>query len=82
MSRDWRLFLQDMNTSCDRILNYVQGMDRIGFFSDQKTVDAVLRNLEIIGEASRKIPPTIQLEWPEIPWREHQHSLLKSVANR
>ena len=56
MSRDWKLFLQDMKRSCDRILNYVEGMDRIGFFNDQKTVDAVLRNLEIIGEASKKIP--------------------------
>lgn len=69
MSRDWKLFLQDMKRSCDRILNYVEGMDRIGFFNDQKTVDAVLRNLEIIGEASKKIALAIQLEWPEIPWR-------------
>ena len=51
MSRDWRLYLADMRESGERVLRYTAGMDASSFARDEKTRDAVLRNLEIIGEA-------------------------------
>jgi uncharacterized protein with HEPN domain len=44
-------------------------MDRVTFFSDEKTVDAVLRNLEIIGEAAKHIPPDVSARYPAVNWR-------------
>ena len=56
MSRDFRLYLADIIQSCDRIDEYVTGHSFESFSEDYKTVDAVTRNLEIIGEAVKNIP--------------------------
>lgn len=45
-------------------------MDAKTFAQDQRTVDAVIRNLEIIGEAARHIPPEVQAKFPNLPWEE------------
>ena len=45
-------------------------MDRVGFLADEKTVDAVVRNLEIIGEASRQLPEEFKSQYPDIPWNK------------
>ena|ERR1035441_11133608 len=50
------LFLADIRESIARIERYSAGLDRAGFEADEKTVDAVARNLEIIGEAARQLP--------------------------
>jgi uncharacterized protein with HEPN domain len=55
MSRDYRLYLDDILEAIDRIREYVQDMDEEAFVSDRKTQDAVVRNLEGIGEASRNL---------------------------
>ena len=47
-------------------------MDRVQFHGDQRTIDAVVRNLEIVGEAARQIPEDIQRRYPTVPWREMQ----------
>lgn len=52
--RDWTLYLKDILTSSEKILAYTKNMGRDEFFADSKTYDAVLRNLEIIGEAAKK----------------------------
>jgi len=67
--RDYRLFLQDILESIERIEEYTEGYDFETFTKDRKTVDAVLRNLEIIGEAARHIPENIRTQHPEIPWK-------------
>jgi len=67
--RDYRLFLQDILESIERIEEYTEGYDFETFTKDRKTVDAVLRNLEIIGEAAKHIPENIQTQHPEIPWK-------------
>ena len=54
MSRDYRLFLEDILESCTRIERYTHEMSFDQFVKDDKTYDAVLRNLEIIGEAVKK----------------------------
>jgi uncharacterized protein with HEPN domain len=60
MPRDYRLYLDDILQAIDRIMRYVQGVDLTGFNEDIKTVDAVVRNLEIIGEAARNLPAEIR----------------------
>ncbi|SDL64401.1 Uncharacterized conserved protein, contains HEPN domain [Geoalkalibacter ferrihydriticus] len=46
------------------------GMDFSAFAADKKTVNAVIRSLEVIGEAAKKIPPEIRQHDPHLPWRE------------
>jgi len=58
-----------MLRSIDRIHEYTAGMDQAAFVADQKTFDAVMRNLEIIGEASRYIPESLTRHYTDLPWR-------------
>ncbi|AHF80366.1 Hypothetical protein TES1_0982 [Thermococcus paralvinellae] len=67
--RDYRLFLQDILESIERIEEYTEGYNFETFAKDRKTCDAVLRNLEIIGEAAKHIPENIRMQHPEIPWK-------------
>ena len=71
MHRDYRLYLDDILEAIDRICEYVQGMDEDAFGSDKKTQDAVIRNLEVIGEASRNLSDDLRawanhIEWSKI----------------
>ena len=64
------LFLADIRESIARIERYSAGLDRAGFEADEKTVDAVARNLEIIGEAARQLPEDFTRRNPQIEWRK------------
>ncbi len=68
MSRDVRLYLDDIRASCEKILRYSQGMDFEQFVSDEKAFDAIVRNLEIIGEAAKHIPPEMRRRYPDVEW--------------
>lgn len=68
--RNWQLFLRDIMTCIQRIETYVAGLGRKDFFTDQKTMDAVMRNLEIIGEAAKKLPESIKEKYPNMEWRK------------
>lgn len=70
MSRDWRLYLEDIVASCERVERYVAGMSREQFFSDDRTYDAVVRNPELIGEAAKHIPEVVRQQMPSIEWRK------------
>ena len=70
MSRDWRLYWGDIIESCEKIQRYTAGMDRVAFETDGKTVDAVIRNLEIIGEAAKKLPNDARVRCPAVEWRK------------
>jgi len=64
-------YLQHIRDAILRIGRYVKGLDEPRFFTDDKTQDAVIRNLEIIGEASNKVAsrfPEFTAQHPEIPW--------------
>ncbi len=67
--RDVRLFLYDILEAIAKIEEYTEGMDYDEFIHDKKTVDAVIRNLEIIGEATKNIPEDVKSKYPEIPWK-------------
>jgi len=67
--RKVRLFLADMLESIEKIQRYTAGVNFERFVSDDLLVDAVVRNLEIIGEAARYIPKTPRRPYPEFPWK-------------
>jgi uncharacterized protein with HEPN domain len=68
--RDWKLRVADIIESAELILQYVEGATVESLSRDRKTVDAVVRNFTIIGEAARSIPPEIKDRHPEIPWAD------------
>lgn len=53
----------------ERVLSYTEGMDQDGFVADARTYDTTLRNIELIGEAARRVPEGVQEAYPDIPWR-------------
>jgi uncharacterized protein with HEPN domain len=69
MSRDYRLYLDDIQSSTEKILRYTQGLDFGSFTNDAKTFDAVVLNLQIIGEAVKNIPDSIKAKYPQVDWR-------------
>lgn len=69
MRRDPRDYVNDILDSIEKIERFVKGIDYEEFLRDEKTQYAVVRALEIIGEAAKKIPPEIKEEYPEIPWK-------------
>jgi uncharacterized protein with HEPN domain len=68
--RDHRLYLQDILAAIERIEEFVRDMDLEGFIADDKTVSAVIRKLEIIGEAAKGVPVEIRSCHSHIPWKE------------
>jgi uncharacterized protein with HEPN domain len=75
--RDYRLLLEDILDAIEKIQSYTKDKTFDTFVSDNKTLDAVIRNIEIIGEASNRIPKNIQEKHNEIEW----HKLI-SIRNR
>jgi uncharacterized protein with HEPN domain len=70
MPRDPRVYLDDILESITQIETYIEGMDFESFSKDRKTIDAVVRNLEIIGEAARALPDDIREMIPGIEWHK------------
>jgi uncharacterized protein with HEPN domain len=68
--RSDKLYLEDLLTAMKRIAEYIEGQNFDQFKQDYKTVDAVVRNFEIIGEASKNVSDEIKIINPEIPWKE------------
>ena len=69
MKRDSEVYLQDILEAIEKIEKYTKNFDKDKFFRDPKTQDAVIRRLEIIGEAVKKIPEGLRKKHPEIPWK-------------
>jgi uncharacterized protein with HEPN domain len=70
IKREYLLYLEDMLTSILRIEEYIGEMEFRAFKMNYMIVDAVVRNFEIIGEASKKVPTAIQKKHPQIPWKK------------
>jgi|YNPNPStandDraft_1061719.scaffolds.fasta_scaffold33590_4 uncharacterized protein with HEPN domain len=67
--RDVRLFLRDMVEAITKIERYTAGLDFSAFEANDMVVDAVVRNLEIIGEAARHIPEHLRRRSPAVHWQ-------------
>ena len=70
MSRDYLLYLEDILESCGKIERYTEQLSFDQFLEDRKTYDAVVLNLEIIGEAAKNVPEDVRLRYPDIEWRK------------
>ncbi|MHB8905916.1 MAG: HepT-like ribonuclease domain-containing protein [Melioribacteraceae bacterium] len=68
--RDYIIYLQDMLEFATKGIDFVKGYNLSKFSEDEKTQYAVIRAIEIIGEASKKIPKAFRESHHEIPWRE------------
>ena len=66
--RDWHLRVEDMVDAIDAINSFVKDTSFELFCRDRKTVDAVVRNLQVIGEAARALPEQVRQQYPDIPW--------------
>lgn len=70
MSRDESAYVADMVEACARVREYTAGLDVAGLRADRKTVDAVVRNLEALGEAAQRVSSELRTRAPGVPWRE------------
>ena len=69
MSRNTIFFIRDIQTSCQKILTYADGLTRDSFFDQGIAYDAIVRHIFIIGEATKQIPREIKEQFPDMPWR-------------
>lgn len=69
-TRDWRLYADDIIESCGKIRRFIAGMTYEAFIADERTHDAVIRNLEVIGEAAKNLPDDVIAKAPEVAWRK------------
>ncbi|HLG32674.1 MAG TPA: DUF86 domain-containing protein [Ignavibacteriaceae bacterium] len=74
---DWKILFEDILEAINKIEDYTTGINLQSFKSNSMLLDAVVRNIEIIGEASSKIPDEIKIKFAEIPWVK-----LKGIRNR
>ena len=68
--RTYLMFLEDILSAMNRIAEYIDGYDFETFKRDYKTVDAVIRNFEVLGEASKNIPLELKQKYHNVPWNE------------
>jgi uncharacterized protein with HEPN domain len=70
VSRDEAAYLEDMIEACTRVIEYTTGLDAAALRADRRTIDAVVRNLEVLGEAAKSVSDTLRARAPDVPWRE------------
>ncbi len=68
--KDASVFVRHMLESIAKIESYMKGISKKEFLKSPKTQDAVIRNLEIIGEAVKNIPQNFRSQYPSVPWRK------------
>ncbi|MCL4390177.1 MAG: DUF86 domain-containing protein [Patescibacteria group bacterium] len=68
--RDPKLYLQDISDAISKIEAFTSGVSYDNFVRDEEKMDAIIRNLEVIGEAAKNVPPEIREKYPEIPWEK------------
>lgn len=68
--RDYRDYLKDISDSIEDIGTFAGKMTYDYFVKDKKTINAVVRSIEIIGEAVKKVPVSLRNKYPSIPWKK------------
>lgn len=69
MSREYGDYLEDIFKAVESIEEFTRGMNYEEFLEDKKTIFAVVRAFEIIGEATKNVPDNIRDDYPNIPWK-------------
>lgn len=67
-NRSYQAFLKDILEACDRARSYTENMTYEQFLADTRTQDAVIRNIEIIGEAIKQLPESLRETYPDVSW--------------
>ena len=70
MPRDSRVYLDDILDATRKITVYTGGLSKAAFLEDEKTLDAVIRNLEVIGEAVKKLPENLRAKHSAVEWKK------------
>jgi len=70
MPRDFEVYLEDIRQAIVKVRNYTAGLTRQSFAQDDMRIDAVIRNLEIIGEAAKMVPESIRTRFPLVEWKK------------
>lgn len=70
MPREFKVFLKDIVFAIQRIDGYVRGLSYEDFSQNQLVQDAVVRNLEIVGDAVKHLPADVQRQHPEVEWKK------------
>lgn len=69
-TREYRDYLQDILEAIQDIADFTKDMSFEAFAGDKKTINAVIRSIEVIGEAAGKIPKTLRNRYPDVPWKK------------
>ena len=70
MSRDHKVYLEDILEAIRKIRRFTSGMSSETLARDDRTLDAVIRNLEVIGEAVKRLPEQVRNRQPDIEWKK------------
>jgi uncharacterized protein with HEPN domain len=70
MQRDDTVYLRHISDAIAQIESYVTGIDKPTFIQTAMIRDAVIRQLEIIGEATKRISPVLRMRYPAVPWQD------------
>ena len=66
--RSPRHYVEDMQAAVEKTERYVEGLDLAEFQASDMAIDAVIRNIEVIGEAARQLPDDVRARYDEVPW--------------
>jgi len=70
MSRDYKVYLEDILEAIRKIREFTNGTSLAALSKDAKTLDAVIRNLEVIGEAVKRLPEEVRSQQPDVEWKK------------
>ena len=68
MKRNYKMFVEDILEAIKKIEKYIKNLEYADFEANNLVLDAVIRNLEIIGEAAKNVPEKTRLANPDVPW--------------